>query len=162
MSTPTIKRFASPYDDAPPPGAEGWEELYPYYLHFRDDRREFEEARFWFADTQHWPTVFKPFDTITVEFAIRCLGPVQHAPLRDPARQRDRLPRPQRLRLHVARSGVPEEQIPARVPEFLERAGHYFANWPSLLENWHAKIRGVIAELEAIRFEPLPDRVAIE
>ena len=51
---------------------------------------------------------------------------------------------------------MPEEQIPARVPQFLERAGHYFANWPSLLENWHIKIRGVIAELEAIRFEPLP------
>ena len=56
MSTTTIKRFASPYEDPPPPGAEGWEELYPYYLHFRDDRREMEEARFWFADTQHWPS----------------------------------------------------------------------------------------------------------
>ena len=39
-----IKRFASPYDDAAPAGAEGWEELYPYYLHFREDRREFEEG----------------------------------------------------------------------------------------------------------------------
>ena len=55
MSTPTIKRFASPYEDPAPAGAEGWEELYPYYLHFREDRREGEEARFWFADTQHWP-----------------------------------------------------------------------------------------------------------
>ena len=64
--------------------------------------------------------------------------------------------------VYMSPVGVPEEQIPARVPEFLERAGYYFANWPSLLENWHVKIRGVIAELEAIRFEPLPERVAID
>jgi pyruvate,water dikinase len=57
--------------------------------------------------------------------------------------------------------GVPEEEIPGRVPEFLERAGYYFQNWPTLEENWHTKIRGVIDELEAIRFEPLPDRVPL-
>ena len=74
MSTTEVNRFVSPYDDPAPEGAEGWEELYPYYLRFREDRREFEESRFWFADLQHWPTVFKPFDTITVEFAIKCLG----------------------------------------------------------------------------------------
>ena len=70
MSTQTAERFISPYDDPAPEGAEGWKELYPYYLHFREDRREIEEAKFWFADLQHWPRVFKPFDTITVEFAI--------------------------------------------------------------------------------------------
>ena len=42
--------------------------------------------KFWFADLAHWPRVFKPFDTITVEFALPLPRPVQHAPLRDPAR----------------------------------------------------------------------------
>ncbi|HEY6892175.1 MAG TPA: PEP-utilizing enzyme [Solirubrobacter sp.] len=160
MSTPTIKRFASPYDDAPPPGAAGWEELYPYYLHFREDRREAEEARFWFADTQHWPTVFKPFDTITVEFAIRCLGQynTRHYVI-PPANGIDY--RVHNGYVYMSPVGVPEADIPARVPEFLERAGFYFENWPSLLENWHAKIRGVIDELESIRFAPLPDRVPL-
>ena len=32
--------------------------------------------------------------------------------------------------LYMSPVGVPEEEIAARVPEFLERAGHYFANWP--------------------------------
>src|SRR3954453_645076 len=58
--------------------------------------------------------------------------------------------------------GVPEEEIGARVPEFLERAGHYFANWPALLANWDRKIAEMIAELGARTFEPLPDRVAME
>jgi pyruvate, water dikinase len=161
MSTPTIKRFASPYDDPPPAGAEGWEELYPYYVHFREDRRELEESRFWFADTQHWPVVFKPFDSITVEFACRCLGQynTRHYII-PPANGIDY--RVHNGYLYMSPVPVPEEEIPGRVPEFLERAGHYFANWTELLENWHAKIRQTIAELEAIRFEPLPDRVPIE
>src|SRR3954449_12624527 len=57
---------------------------------------------------------------------------------------------------------VPEEDIPGRVPLFLERAGHYFANWPTLLENWETKMRRVIADLEAITFEPLPEVVPLE
>jgi pyruvate,water dikinase len=52
MSTTEANRFVSPYDDPAPEGAEGWAELYPYYLRFREDRREFEESRFWFADLQ--------------------------------------------------------------------------------------------------------------
>ena len=50
MTTQPAERFISPYDDPAPEEAEGWKELYPYYLHFREDRREIEEAKFWFAD----------------------------------------------------------------------------------------------------------------
>ena len=31
-------------------------------------------SKFWFCDSQHWPTVFKPFETIGGEFAVKCLG----------------------------------------------------------------------------------------
>ena len=158
MSTIEAKRFVSPYDDPAPEGAEGWEELYPYYLHFRADRREFEEGRFWFADLQHWPTVFKPFDTITVEFAIKCLGQynTRHL-LIPPANGIDY--RVHNGYVYMSPVPVPEEDIPARVPHFAERAGHYFQNWPTLLENWETKIRRVIGDLEALEFEPLPDMV---
>jgi pyruvate,water dikinase len=161
MSTTEVNRFVSPYDDPAPAGAQGWEELYPYYVRFREDRREFEESRFWFADLQHWPTVFKPFDAITVEFAVKCLGQynTRHL-LIPPANGID-------YRVHngyIYMSPVPvaEEDIPARVPQFMERAGHYFANWPTLLENWDRKIRRVIADLEALEFEPLPEVVPLE
>jgi pyruvate,water dikinase len=161
MSTTEVKRFVSPYDDPAPGGAEGWEELYPYYLRFREDRREFEESRFWFADLQHWPTVFKPFDTITVEFAIKCLGQynTRHL-LIPPANGIDY--RVHNGYVYMSPVPVPEEEIPARVPQFTERAGHYFANWTSLLENWETKVRRVIADLDALEFEPLPEVVPIE
>jgi len=57
---------------------------------------------------------------------------------------------------------VPEDQIGPRVAQFTERAGHYFANWPTLLENWERKILRVIADLEALEFEPLPEVVPME
>ncbi len=161
MSTTEVKRFVSPYDDPAPDGAEGWEELYPYYLRFREDRREFEESRFWFADLQHWPTVFKPFDTITVEFAIKCLGQynTRHL-LIPPANGIDY--RVHNGYVYMSPVPVPEAEIPGRVPQFTERAGHYFANWTELLANWEKKVRRVIADLEALEFEPLPDVVPLE
>jgi pyruvate, water dikinase len=161
MSTTEVNRFVSPYDDPAPEGAEGWEELYPYYLRFREDRREFEEGRFWFADLQHWPTVFKPFDTITVEFAIKCLGQynTRHL-LIPPANGIDY--RVHNGYVYMSPVPVPEEQIPARVPQFTERAGHYFANWTELLANWETKVRRVIADLDALEFEPLPEVVPLE
>ena len=139
MTTQPAERFVSPYDDPAPEEAEGWKELYPYYLHFREDRRDVEDAKFWFADLQHWPRVFKPFDTITVEFACRCLGQynTRHWVI-PPANGIDY--RVHNGYLYMSPVGVPEEEIAARVPEFLERAGHYFANWPALLENWDRKI----------------------
>ena len=44
----------------------------------------------------------------------------------------------------------------------MERAGFYFQNWNTLVENWHGKVRDVIDKLEALKFEPLPDVVPKE
>ena len=44
-------KFPSPYDIETPPGAEGWEQLYPYYLRFQNNLRPEEDAKFWFCDS---------------------------------------------------------------------------------------------------------------
>ena len=54
--------FPSPYEQPAPEGAEDWRSLYPYNVLFQPERRAVEEAKFWFCDNQHWPTVLKPFD----------------------------------------------------------------------------------------------------
>jgi pyruvate,water dikinase len=161
MSLQATERFISPYEDAAPAGAEGWQDLYPYYLTFRPERREIEDGKFWFADLAHWPRVFKPFDTIMVEFACKCLGQynTRHY-LIPPANGIDY--RVHNGYVYMNPVAVAEEDIPARVPQFLARAGHYFANWPALLEHWETKMRRVIADLEAIAFEPLPEVVPEE
>jgi pyruvate,water dikinase len=155
------KRFASPYDDPAPEGAEGWESLYPYFTLFREDRREEEESKFWFCDAQHWPNVFKPFDTIIVEYACKCLGQYNTRHLMiPPANGVDY--RIHRGYCYMNPLAVAPEDIPARVPLFLERAGYYFEHWNDLLENWHRKVQEMLAELEAIEFEPLPDVVPLD
>jgi pyruvate,water dikinase len=48
-------------------------------------------------------------------------------------------------------------QIEARVANFMDRAGFYFMNWNDLYDKWMVKIRGLVGELEALSFEPLPE-----
>ena len=161
MAPKAAKSFPSPYSMKTPKGAEGWQELYPYYLTFQDSLRKQEESRFWFCDSQHWPNVFKPFEVIGVEFASRCLGAynTRHYII-PPADGID-------FRIHMGYNyfspvGVAPELIGDRVPHFLERAGHYFANWGELLENWRKDVLSNIAEIDAINFTALPDMVPLE
>ncbi len=154
-------RFSSPYDHKAPAGAEGWKELYPYFLTFQDNLKEREEGKFFFCDSQHWPQVFKPFDAMTVEFAVKCLGQYNTRQyLIPPANGID-------FKIHngycyMSPVGVAPELIGPRVPQFMERAGHYFMNWNTLLDNWHVKVKGVIDEMEAVNFEKLPEVIDIE
>lgn len=154
-------RFSSPFETPAPTGAEGWKELYPYFLVFQDNLREREEDKFFFCDSQHWPNVFKPFDAMTVEFAVKCLGQYNTRQyLIPPANGID-------FKIHngycyMSPVGVAPELIPDRVPQFMERAGYYFMNWNTLLDNWHKKVKANIDEMEAIHFEALPEVIPMD
>jgi pyruvate,water dikinase len=157
----TKKSFPSPYELAPAAGAEGWKDLYAYNLVFQDNRRAVEDKKFWFCDSQHWPTVTKPFETIGFEFAVACLGQYNSRQLLIPPANGIE------FRIHngyvfMSPVPVPPEEIEARVPQFLERAGHYFANWEPLLKSWHKKLRTTIDEMEALDFPALPDVIPLE
>lgn len=155
------QKFISPYDHQAPEGAEGWKELYPYYMVFQENLKSTEESKFFFCDSQHWPQVFKPFDAITVEFAVKCLGQYNTRQwLIPPANGID-------FKIHngycyMSPVGVTPELIADRVPQFMERAGHYFMNWNDLLENWHKKVKTVIDDMEAVTFEALPEVIDME
>ena len=158
---PPRKSFVSPYDLPAPAGAEGWQELYPYNLVFQENLKDKENGKFWFCDSQHWPNVFKPFETVGVEFAVRCLGAynTRHYII-PPANGIE-------FRIHngfcyMSPVAVAPELIPDRVPHFMERAGYYFQNWNTLLENWKKKVLATIEEMDAISFDELPDMVDLE
>jgi pyruvate, water dikinase len=155
----TMKSFPKPSQIEVPAGAEGWEDLYPYNLVF--DNAPGGDEKFWFCDSQHWPTVFKPFETIGGEFAVKCLGQYNTRHLLIPPANGIEF-KIHLGYLYMSPVGVPEEQIAARVPEFERRAGHYFQNWDNLLEAWHSKVRATIDEMEQLTFEPLPDMVPFD
>ena len=158
-TAPAVKSFPSAQDTPVPEGAEGWESLYPYYLPFREG--DGSENKFWFCDSQHWPTVYKPFETIGGEFAVKCLGQYNTRHLLIPPANGIEF-KVHLGYLYMSPVPVPPEEIAARVPEFERRVGHYFGNWEALLADWKVKVLGTIAEMEDLHFAPLPDMVPFE
>ncbi len=156
------KRFPSPFEIEPPEGIEGWEELYPYSVVFSEGRREYEDKRFWFWDSMHWGGAMTPWDSTFLEFAIASLGQFNS--------RHYRIPPADGIDFRVLYGypyfspvGVDDgARIEARVPEFLERAGHYFGNWDDLYTNWLVKVKANIDEISKINFEPLPEIEPLE
>jgi pyruvate,water dikinase len=151
-------RFPSPFEMETPAGAEGWRELYSYSTVFSEDRREYEDSMFWFMDGVHTPEVLEPWDATILEYAIIALSQynTRHYVI-PPALGVDI--RVLNGYMYLSPVGVTDPaEVEARVPEFMERAGYYFQNWDRLYEAWMPKVRTLIEELEAVTFEPLPDR----
>ncbi|HSF85759.1 MAG TPA: PEP-utilizing enzyme [Acidimicrobiia bacterium] len=155
-------RFPSPFDIETPAGAEGWEDLYTYSLPFSQDRRDYEDAGFWFQDGIHWPEVLTPWDATFYEYALASLSQynTRHY-LIPPALGVDF--RVLNGYAYLAPVGVADPaEIEARVPQFMERAGFYFMNWNDLYEKWLVKIKDLAAEMDAISFDPLPEKEDLE
>ncbi|HLE05075.1 MAG TPA: hypothetical protein VI729_10755, partial [Anaerolineales bacterium] len=150
-------RFPSPFDVKTPPGGEGWQDLYPYYLVFSEDRRMEEEAAFWFQDGVHWREVLYPFDSIFMEFALKCLSQYNtRFYIIPPAMGVDY--RVLNGYTYLSPVAITDPNvIGPRVPHFLERAGYYFQNWDELYAKWQVKVNELIAELETVHFTPLPE-----
>lgn len=159
--TKTASVFPSPYEIAAPVGAEDWQEMYPYYLRFLPHQQDEDEAKFWFCNSQHWPVPLRPFDAMMLEYTQKTLGQYNSRHLLIPPANGVEC---KMINGYVYVSMVPvaPENIEGRVPHFMERAGHYFANWAELLENWETKVRSNIKEMGEIQFERLPEMVPVD
>ncbi len=149
-------RFPSPFEIEGPEGVEGWEDLYPYSVPFGDGRKDYEDNRFWFWDSMHWGQALTPWDSTFMEMAIASLSQMNSRHYRIPPADgvdfRVLYGYP-----YLSPVGVDPDKIEARIPQFMERAGHYFMNWDSLYEGWLGKIRTTIEEVESLNFSPLPE-----
>lgn len=154
-------RFPSPFEIAAPPGADGWEELYTYSSLFSEERREYEDGGFWFQDGVHWPEAMTPWDTTFYEFALSALSQynTRHYII-PPAYGVDY--RILNGYAYLSPVPAPPEDIEARVPLFLERAGFYFGNWDKLYDDWLVKIRALVKEMTELEVTPLPEREDLE
>jgi len=150
------RRFASPFDVATPPGCEGWEEMYPYYYLFSEERREFEEGKLWFQDGMHHSEPLYPFDTITSESWWVGLGQYNSRVFAVPTA----LGIDQRVLngyLYISANSIDDPDVVAeRVGHFRTRAGYYYENWDEIYANWIRKAEDCIERLKAIEFRPLP------
>jgi pyruvate, water dikinase len=155
-------RFPSPFEIPVPPGAEGWEDLYSYADVFSQDRRAYEDGQFWFQDSVHWGWALTPFDATLMTWCLASLSQYNSRIFRIPPSQgvdaRILYGYCYLSPVEIADGGV----IESRVPQFMERAGHYFANWDSLYEQWLTKVKENIAELQALDLSPLPETDDLE
>ena len=152
------ERFASPFAVTTPAGAEGWESMYPYYALLSEERREFDDGKFWFFDGMHNPEPLYPFDTIMTEnwwvavsqmstrvWPLPLAGGIDHRIING--------------YLYISPNAVTDpDEVARRAEAFAARAGHYYENWDEIYAQWEAKATDCIRRLEAIRFTPLPDR----
>ena len=151
------RSFANPFEVEPPPGAEDWRRLYPYYYVFSEERREHDEDKFWFFDGMHNPEPVYPFDTIMPEswwvFLNQYLTRVWMLPTV--------LGIDHRIvngYLYVSPPTIDDPKVvEERVELFLDRAGHYYDNWDAIYDKWVAKAEDCIERLKQIELEPLGD-----
>lgn len=149
--------FSSPYAIETPPGCEGWEEMYPYYALFDEQRRETDENRFWFWNSMHFPVPMPAFDVICIDSPYQAVGTWQNRVFAvPPAMGIDY----RCVNGYIYISGNPVTD-PAKMAEragfFQKRAGYYLENWQDLYGKWRAKMEALIAELDELRVPELPE-----
>ena len=149
--------FQSPYDVPTPAGAEGWEEMYPYYLLFDPERREQEESRFWFYNGMHFPEPMPAFDMITGGSCYQSIGLYQGRVFSIPTV----LGIEHRVvngYIYITSNEVTDPaEIEKRLEVFLPRIGFYYGNWDSLVNRWQAEVDKRIEELATLEVPKLPE-----
>jgi pyruvate,water dikinase len=149
--------FASPFEVATPEGAEGWEEMYPYYLLFDPARREEDDKRFWFYNGMHFPEPMPAFDMITAESCYLSIGRYQGRVFSIPTV----LGIEHRVvngYVYITSNEVTDPDVIAkRLETFLPRLGFYHENWDSLVARWQAEVDTRIAEIGALEIPHLPE-----
>ncbi|CAN7538586.1 PEP-utilizing enzyme [Microbacterium foliorum] len=160
--TENQRRFPFFHEVPAPEGAENWRSMYPYYLVPGQERRDEEDAGFWFADTMHWSRGVHPFDSIGAEAVY--LGAGQNST------RIFVLPTALGLDVRVMNGYVyirpiavtDPEEIGRRAELFQERAGYYYANWDELYGKWKTKVSDAVERMRTITFPPLGDLDPIE
>ncbi len=145
--------FPPPSEIETPPGAEGWQSMYPYYTRFQPE----DDGRFWFYNAMHFPEPMPAFDAITAEVPYTAIGAnttrifcfpttlgIEHRIVNG--------------RVYITAILVLDPaEVQRRLAVFQERAGYYFENWDRLYAGWKVRMEGLIREIEGIRVPELPE-----
>ena len=153
-------RFPYAHEVPTPEGAEGWEEMYPYYYRFEKDpgpRRDWEAQLFWFQDSLHKTEPISPLDA---NHSIAWQWGISHCNARTFV-----IPSALGLAFRVLNgylyispfSVTDPNEIQRRTQYFMKRAGHYYQNWNQIFEEWKENTEKLIKEIESIEFKDLPE-----
>jgi pyruvate, water dikinase len=149
--------FPSPFSIETPAGCDGWQEMYPYWSVFDERRRESDENRLWFWNSQHFPFPMPAFDMVEVDHPYYTLGGWQNRAFAvPPAMGVDY--RVVNGYVYISPNPVTDpDKIAERAEYFQKRAGHYFENWDDLYRGWRSKMKALNREVESIEVPELPE-----
>jgi pyruvate,water dikinase len=156
-SARAVGSFPSPFEIETPAGCEGWEEMYPHYALFAEERREPDEARLWFWNSMHFPVPMPAFDVTSIDGPYYALGAWQNRAFAvPPAMGIDY--RVVNSYIYISVNPVTDpEKIAERAEFFQKRAGYYFETWNELYGKWRTKMDALLEELMALEVPDLPD-----
>lgn len=153
-------KFTDPHEIPTIPGTEGWERMYPYHYQFSTDdpdRAAHESSQLWFYDGLHYPEPHPPFELMWDEAWFLALSQNNTRTfLVPPAKGIEH--RIVNGYVYITPIGIADpKEIEARVPVFMERAGHYYGNWDRIYGDWEVKMKALLDDLEAVSFQSLPE-----
>jgi pyruvate, water dikinase len=153
----TRKGFPSPFDVPIPSGCEGWEEMYAYHVPFSEDRRTFDEGRFWFQDGLHSAEPLYPFDAIWFDYGVVALNQASARLFVVPPSLGVEYRVLNGYFYSSANSVTDEATLAWRAELFARRGGYYYEHWDELYERWQEKVEAAIRELETLAVPELPE-----
>ena len=151
------RRFPGALEVALPPECDGWEELYPPHALFVDERRAFDESRFWFQDAVHFAEPYYPFDTVLVDWidVAFCQSSARLFMVPTSLGVEYRILGGY---VYLSPNSVTEDVTIARRAEmFAARGGYYYEHWNELDRNWRDKVEKEIRTLAELEVPKLPD-----
>jgi pyruvate,water dikinase len=149
--------FSSPFELTIPADCHGWQDMYACHVVFGEDRRAFEEGRFWFQDGLHAPEPLYPFDSLVWEYGVVALNQANSRMFVFPGS----LGFECRLLngyIYVSANAVTDESAVARRAElYARRSGFYFGHWVELYERWLEKVEAATEALLGLAVPSLPE-----
>jgi pyruvate, water dikinase len=157
MTETTARGFPSPFEVSIPASCDGWQEMYPYHALCSEDRREFEEGRFWFQVALHCPEPIYPFDALVLDGALVAVNQASARLFVVPPS----LGLEYRIvngYYYASANSVSDEGVLAeRARRFMRRGGFYYEHWDELYARWLQKVEAAIRELKALSVPELPE-----
>jgi pyruvate, water dikinase len=149
--------FPSPFEPAIPSGCDGWEEMYPYHALFSGDRGGFEEGRFWFQDSLHYPEPFRPFDAVTLDYTLVAFSQASARLFVVPPSLGGEY-RVLNGYVYISANSVTDRAaLSRRADLFAGRGGYYYEHWDELYARWLEKVEGATTELARLEVPDLAE-----
>jgi pyruvate,water dikinase len=149
--------FPSPFDVPIPSGCEGWEEMYPHHVLFGEDRRAFEEARFWFQNGLHAAEPIFPFDAVVMDYAVVALNQASSRLFVVPPSLGVEYRILDGYLYNSANSVTDQATLARRAELFTRRGGYYYEHWDELYERWVEKVEAATRELGLLEVPELEE-----